>query len=102
VSPHPGRRHEQADEALAGRRDLHRLHRHAAAEERTAKLRTQEIFGTYIHTYKFHEAVADKVVLDLKYEARDVPQRLTSPKTLKTTSNAEDQDAEQFSESHYP
>lgn len=39
---------------------------------------TREVFGTYIHTYKFHEAVADKVVLDLKYEARDVPQRLTS------------------------
>ena len=30
VPPHPGRRHEQADEALAGGRDLHRLHRHAA------------------------------------------------------------------------
>ncbi len=39
---------------------------------------TRDVFGTYIHTYKFHEAVADKVVLDLKYEARDVPQRLTS------------------------
>ena len=47
-----------------------------------AKLRTQDIFGTYIHTYKFHEAVADKVVLDLKYEARDVPQRLTSPEAI--------------------
>jgi type I restriction enzyme R subunit len=47
-----------------------------------AKLRTQDIFGTYIHTYKFHEAVADKVVLDLKYEARDVPQRLTSTKDI--------------------
>jgi type I restriction enzyme R subunit len=47
-----------------------------------AKLRTQDIFGTYIHTYKFHEAVADKVVLDLKYEARDVPQRITSPKDI--------------------
>ncbi len=47
-----------------------------------ARLRTQDIFGTYIHTYKFHEAVADKVVLDLKYEARDVPQRLTSPKDI--------------------
>jgi len=47
-----------------------------------AKLRTQDIFGTYIHTYKFHEAVADKVVLDLKYEARDVPQRLTSVKDI--------------------
>ena len=46
------------------------------------KLRTREIFGTYIHTYKFHEAVADKVILDLKYEAREVPQRLTSPKAI--------------------
>jgi len=35
------------------------------------------VFGTYIHTYKFHEGVADGVILDLKYEARDVPQRLT-------------------------
>lgn len=43
---------------------------------------TREVFGTYIHTYKFHEAVADKVVLDLKYEARDVPQRLTSRKAI--------------------
>lgn len=39
---------------------------------------TREVFGAYIHTYKFPEAVADKVALDLKYEARDVPQRLTS------------------------
>lgn len=43
---------------------------------------TREVFGTYIHTYRFPEAVADKVVLDLKYEARDVPQRLTSRATL--------------------
>lgn len=43
---------------------------------------TRDVFGTYIHTYKFHQAVADKVVLDLKYEARDVPQRLTSRKAI--------------------
>ncbi len=43
---------------------------------------TREVFGTFIHTYKFHEAVADNVVLDLKYEARDVPQRLTSKKAV--------------------
>jgi len=43
---------------------------------------TRDVFGTYIHTYKFHEAVADKVVLDLKYEARAVPQRLTSQKAI--------------------
>ena len=39
---------------------------------------TRDVFGTYIHTYKFHEGVTDGVILDLKYEARDVPQRLTS------------------------
>ncbi len=47
-----------------------------------AKLRTRDIFSTYIHTYKFHEGVADGVILDLKYEARDVPQRLTSPQAI--------------------
>ena len=41
-------------------------------------LLTQDVFGTYIHTYKFREGVADGVILDLKYEAGDVPQRLTS------------------------
>ncbi len=45
---------------------------------RKDKLMTRDVFGTYIHTYKFHEGVADGVILDLKYEARDVPQRLTS------------------------
>jgi type I restriction enzyme R subunit len=49
---------------------------------RKDKQMTRDVFGTYIHTYKFHQAVADKVVLDLKYEARDVPQRLTSPKKV--------------------
>jgi type I restriction enzyme R subunit len=49
-----------------------------------AKLRTRDIFGTYIHTYKFHQGVADKVILDLKYEARDVPQRITSPEAIET------------------
>ncbi|MEJ5315577.1 MAG: HsdR family type I site-specific deoxyribonuclease [Tenuifilum sp.] len=38
-----------------------------------------EVFGKYIHTYKFNEAVADKVVLDLRYEARDIEQNITSP-----------------------
>lgn len=46
------------------------------------KLLTRDIFGTYIHTYKFHQAVEDKVILDLKYEARDVPERLTSQKKI--------------------
>lgn len=37
-----------------------------------------EVFGGYIHTYKFSEAVDDDVVLDLIYEARDIDQRLGS------------------------
>lgn len=37
-----------------------------------------EVFGGYIHTYKFSEAVKDNVVLDLVYEARDIDQRLGS------------------------
>ena len=49
---------------------------------RKDKQTTREVFGTYIHTYKFDEAVADKVVLNLKYEARNVPQRLTSKKAI--------------------
>jgi type I restriction enzyme R subunit len=49
---------------------------------RKDKQMTRDVFGTYIHTYKFHQAVADKVVLDLKYEARDVPQRLTSQSAI--------------------
>ena len=41
-----------------------------------------EVFGRYIHTYKFNEAVQDKVVLDLRYEARDVEQKITSPNRI--------------------
>ena len=49
---------------------------------RRDKQMTRDVFGTYIHTYKFHQAVADKVVLDLKYEARDVPQQLLTPEKI--------------------
>jgi len=41
-----------------------------------------EIFGKYIHTYKFNEGVADGVILDLVYEARDIDQRITSYKNI--------------------
>jgi type I restriction enzyme, R subunit len=43
------------------------------------KKTTHEVFGTYIHTYKFNEAVADEVVKDLVYEGRDIDQKLSSP-----------------------
>lgn len=42
------------------------------------KQKSIEVFGKYIHTYKFDEAVQDGVVLDLRYEARDIDQSLTS------------------------
>jgi type I restriction enzyme R subunit len=42
------------------------------------KASSLEVFGGYIHTYKFGEAVEDGVVLDLVYEARDIDQRLGS------------------------
>lgn len=45
---------------------------------KTDKQTSLEIFGRYIHTYKFDEAVQDKVILDLRYEARDVKQNITS------------------------
>ena len=42
------------------------------------KKTTLEVFGSYIHTYKFNEAVEDGVILDLIYEARDIDQNLSS------------------------
>lgn len=46
------------------------------------KQKSIEVFGGYIHTYKFDEAVADGVVLDLRYEARDIDQYITSQKKI--------------------
>ncbi|EIC30801.1 type I restriction endonuclease subunit R [Methylomicrobium album] len=46
------------------------------------KKKSVEVFGPYIHTYKFDEAVADGVVLDLRYEARDIDQHITSQKKI--------------------
>jgi type I restriction enzyme R subunit len=46
------------------------------------KRRSIESFGPYIHTYKYDEAVRDGVVLDLRYEARDIDQSITSPEKV--------------------
>ena len=45
---------------------------------REDKKKSKEIFGEYIHTYKYSEAVTDNVVLDLHYESRDIPQEVTN------------------------
>ena len=41
-----------------------------------------EVFGSFIHTYKLDEAVNDNIVLDLRYEARDIDQCITSQKRI--------------------
>ncbi|WP_424950299.1 type I restriction endonuclease subunit R [Deinococcus sp.] len=43
------------------------------------KRQSIEVFGPFIHAYRYDQAVRDNVVLDLKYEARDIDQYLTSP-----------------------
>ena len=49
---------------------------------RKDKKTSLEVFGPYIHTYKFPEAVRDGVILDLRYEARDIPQDVTAQEQI--------------------
>ena len=46
------------------------------------KKKSLEVFGSYIHTYKFDEAVKDGVILDLLYEPRDVDQHVFDQKGI--------------------
>ncbi len=48
------------------------------------RARSIETFGSFIHTYKFDEAVRDGVVLDLRYEARNIEQELKGSKQVDT------------------
>ena len=43
---------------------------------------SKQVFGNYIHTYKYNEAVEDGVVLDLNIESRDVDQWLSSEEKI--------------------
>jgi len=63
------------------------------------RLTSRDNFGPWIHTYKFDEAVADKVILDLRYESRNVEQELSDSarldnlfenKTVKLTQKAKE------------
>ncbi len=58
-----------------------------------------EIFGKYIHTYKFNEAVEDEVVLDLIYEARDIDQKLGNPEKVDAWFNAKTKGLNDFQKS---
>jgi len=46
------------------------------------KVTSIEKFGSFIHTYKFDEAVEDGVVVDLRYEPRHIDQHLTSSEKI--------------------
>ena len=46
-------------------------------KDEKGRLTSRDNFGPWIHTYKFDEAVKDNVILDLRYEARDVEQELS-------------------------
>ena len=43
---------------------------------------TATLFGGFIHTYKFDQAVSDGVVLDLRYEARNIPQDVSNKEKI--------------------
>ena len=61
-----------------------------------------EVFGSYIHTYKFGEAVEDEVVLDLVYEARDIAQELGSPGEDRRLVRRQDEGPERLAEGRAP
>lgn len=52
------------------------------AEYKKAKNTSEIRFGAFIHTYLHKEAVADKVILDLQYEGRNVEQEIRSKDKL--------------------
>jgi type I restriction enzyme, R subunit len=58
-----------------------------------------EVFGGYIHTYKFNEGVEDEVILDLVYEARDIDQRLSSKEKVDTWFEAKTKGLNDFQKS---
>ena len=60
---------------------------------------TMEVFGRYIHTYKFNEAVKDGVVKDLVYEGRNIDQRLSSQKKVDEWFEATTKDLNEFQKS---
>ena len=60
---------------------------------------TMEVFGRYIHTYKFNEAVKDGVVKDLVYEGRNIDQRLSSQKKVDEWFEATTKDLNEFKKS---
>ncbi|MDI9640020.1 HsdR family type I site-specific deoxyribonuclease [Geitlerinema splendidum] len=63
---------------------------------RQDKQTTMEVFGSYIHTYKFDEAVKDGVVLDLAYEARDIDQQVGNQEKIDLWFEKKDEGSERM------
>jgi|SRR5690625_2069134 len=80
MPPYPVRQASQSNESDIARCHVYRFYRYTSAE--TRQKTSLEVFGPYIHTYKFDEAVDDNVVLDLRYEARDIDQRITDQDSI--------------------
>ena len=77
MPPHPVRRAARGDEGDPARTRCF-IGFTGTPLLKSDKQTSIEVFGRYIHTYKFDEAVRDGVVLDLRYEARDIDQSITS------------------------
>ena len=76
-APHTVRQDARRHEEAAAGRDVHRLHRHAPAQVRQGhELRAVRQLHPHLQVRR---GVKDGVVLDLRYEARDVDQHLASP-----------------------
>lgn len=61
---------------------LHKDKKRGYSSYLSVKNETRHRFGEFIHKYLHKEAVDDKVILDLEYEARDVEQAVSSQETL--------------------
>ncbi len=76
---HTGKLHEAMEELLPNATFIGFTGTPLLKVDRTNSIAT---WGNYIHTYKYDQAVADKVVLDLRYEARRVPQQITNQQKI--------------------
>jgi type I restriction enzyme R subunit len=79
---HTGRLHEAMKEILPRATFIGFTGTPLLRVDKTKRENSLAVWGPYIHTYKYDEAVADKVVLDLRYEARRVDQNITSQEKI--------------------
>lgn len=55
-----------------------------------------EVFGPFIHIYRFDQAVEDGVILDLRYEARDIDQYVNNPAKVDKWFEAKTKDLSEY------